>query len=134
MELEDSRRELYGGVSPHWYPQILLRTHYPARETAVPDNFGEPWAFLDMPGVAAPDSHATSFPDLTDSERQRLFAAVIFPSFLFAASNEYGVWYQRKPNAHNDMDLYIHLLLRPEYAETLYGRNDRDESHSRDGT
>ena len=114
--LVENFMEAYHHIGTH---KSSLEPIYPARETTVPDNFGEPWAFLDMPGVDAPDSHATSFPDLTDAERQRLFAAVIFPSFLFAASNEYGVWYQLKPNSHDDMDLYIHLLLRPEYAETL---------------
>ena len=108
--------EAYHHIGTH---QKSLQPIYPAREATVADNMGEPWAFLDMPGQHTPDADVTSFPELTDEERQRLFAAVIFPSFLFAASNEYGIWYQLVPNAHDDMDLYIHLLLHPEFAATL---------------
>ncbi len=114
--LVENFMEAYHHIGTH---QASLQPIYPAREAVVPDNHGEPWAFLDMPGRLSPDPKATSFPELTDAERERLFAGVVFPSFLFAASNENGIWYQLVPNAHNDMDLHIHLLLHPDFAETL---------------
>ena len=114
--LVENFMEAYHHIGTH---QDSLESRYPAEDSLVPDNLGEPWAIVDMPGRGSPDPFVSSFPLLSDAERQRLFAAVIFPSFLFAASNEYAVWYQLKPNAHDDMDLYVHLLLHPKLEKAL---------------
>ena len=114
--LVENFMEAYHHIGIH---KASLQSNYPARESFVPDNLEQPWAFLDMPGREQRDPAMTSFPHLTDAERKRLFAAVVFPTFLFAASNEAGIWYQLKPNAHDDMDLYIHLLLHPDFAAAL---------------
>lgn len=96
-----------------------LQPNYPARESNVPDNHSAPWAFLDMPGSAPGNPARTSFVELSESERQRIFAAVVSPAFLLAASNEMGIWYQIKPEAHDQMDLYIHILLNPELEAAM---------------
>lgn len=117
--------EAYHHVGTH---KDSLEAAYPARASSVPDNLGEPWAFLHMPGVTESASAGSSFPALTNDERSSLFAATIFPSFLIAASNEAGVWYQLKPRAHDEMDLYIHILLHPDLSE---GLSDEELAHVR---
>jgi phenylpropionate dioxygenase-like ring-hydroxylating dioxygenase large terminal subunit len=92
---------------------------YPARDSSVPDNDGEPWAFLWMPGNEEVSDDGVIFPDLTDEEKAGLFAAGIFPTFLFAATAHNGIWYQLEPVAHDRMNLKIHILLPPAVAESL---------------
>lgn len=118
--------EAYHHIGTH---QSSLEPNYPARQSVVPDNDSAPWAFLDMPGDAPPDAQITSFPDLTKTERRRLFAAAVFPTFLFAASNETGIWYQLQPTAHDQMDLSIHILLHPDLAAAL---SPEDKRHLRE--
>ena len=97
--LAENFMEAYHHIGPH---KDSLQPTYPARHSTVPDNNNQPWSLLDMPGgEAEPDAH--------------LFAAMIYPTFLFAASELYGVWYQVEPKAHDRMDLHIHVLL-PEEA------------------
>lgn len=114
--LVENFMEAYHHIGTH---AESLEPNYRARQSHVPDNQGEPWAFLDMPGEAEADPTISSFPSLTDTERKRLFAAAIFPTFLFAGSNEMGIWYQLQPSAHDQMDLRIHILLHPQLLAAL---------------
>ena len=51
--------------------------------------------------------------------RNELFAAAIFPTFLFAASNTSGAWYQLEPKGAGEMDLYIHALVHKDIAAQM---------------
>ena len=114
--LVENFMEAYHHIGTH---RETLEPLYPSRQSRVPDNDGEPWAFLWMPGVEAVPEDSVVFPDLTAEERDGLFAASVFPTFLFAATSQNGVWYQLEPRAHDRMDLKIHVLLPPEVAEGL---------------
>lgn len=124
--LVENFMEAYHHIGTH---QKSLELAYPGRQSTVPDNGGAPWAFLDMPGELPADAAISSFPDLSPAQRQGLFAAVIFPTFLFAASNEAGVWYELQPTAHDQMELYIHILLHPDFAAAL---SDEQRAEVRD--
>lgn len=114
--LVENFMEAYHHIGTH---RETLEPLYPSRRSTIPDNDGEPWAFLWMPGLEAVAEDSVVFPDLTAEERNGLFAACVFPTFLFAASGQNGIWYQLEPRAHDRMDLNIHILLPPEVAGGL---------------
>ncbi len=121
--LVENFMEAYHHIGPH---QNTFEPVYPARDSSVPDNQGQPWAFLRMPGLPPPDTDISSFPNLPNERRHELFAACIFPIFLFAASNTTGVWYQLEPKGADAMDLHIHALLHKEFVPHL-DDNTREE-------
>jgi phenylpropionate dioxygenase-like ring-hydroxylating dioxygenase large terminal subunit len=114
--LVENFMEAYHHIGTH---KDTLEPIYPSRQSSVPDNAGEPWAFLWMPGVEAVPADGVVFPNLSAEERDGLFAASIFPTFLFAATSHNGIWYQLEPKAHDQMDLKIHVLLPPAIAEAM---------------
>jgi len=116
--LVENFMEAYHHIGTH---RETLEPIYPSRQSTVPDNGGEPWAFLWMPGLEAVAEDSVVFPDLSAGERNGLFAASVFPTFLFAATSQNGIWYQLEPRAHDRMDLKIHVLLPPAVADGLSG-------------
>ncbi len=104
--LVENFMEAYHHTGTH---QNTLESIYPARDSSVPDNDDQPWAFLRMPGLV--DAEPPVLPDLSDAQQRDLFAAAVFPTFLFAGTASSGVWYQLEPHAHDAMHLRVHLLL-----------------------
>ena len=111
--LVENFMEAYHHIGPH---KNTFEPVYPARQSSVPDNEGAPWSFLRMPGIPHSEGQISSFPNLPDERRDELFAAVAYPTFLFAASNESGAWYQLEPRAHDQMRLRIHALIHKDLA------------------
>lgn len=111
--LVENFMEAYHHIGPH---QHTFEPVYPARDSSVEDNDGQPWSFLRMPGKHGPHDDMTSFPNLPDERRAELFAACIFPTFLFAATNSNGAWYQLHPKGPGEMHLQIHALLHKDLA------------------
>ena len=110
--LVENFMEAYHHIGPH---KNTFEPIYPARDSIVEDNQGAPWSFLRMPGVPHSEGQISSFPNLPDERRDELFAAAVFPTFLFAASNESGAWYQLEPTAQNRMRLRIHALMHKDF-------------------
>lgn len=115
--------EAYHHIGTH---KDTLEPVYPSRQSSVPDNEGQPWSFLWMPGVEDNPAEESLFPDLTESQRNGLFAASIFPTFLFAATSHNGIWYQLEPRGHDAMDLKIHVLLPSAVAVALGEKEKRE--------
>jgi len=114
--LVENFMEAYHHIGPH---KNTFEPIYPARNSVVEDNHGQPWSFLRMPGLPLPSGEPTSFPNLPEDRRHELFAAAIFPSFLFAASSGSGAWYQLQPRGAGAMDLHIHALMHKDIAAQL---------------
>lgn len=115
--LVENFMEAYHHIGPH---DTSFEPVYAAKDSWVEDNNGAPFAFLHMPMRAElPTPDDCVFPRLEEARRRELFAATVFPTLLFAASPQGGVWYQLKPTAHNQMTLTIHLLAPSAIAETL---------------
>ncbi len=114
--LVENFMEAYHHIGTH---KETLEPVYPSRQSSVPDNDGQPWSFLWMPGVDEVPEEESVFPDLNAAQRKGLFAAAILPNFLFAATPHNGVWYQLEPRGHDAMDLKIHVLLPAEVAGSL---------------
>ena len=112
--LVENFMEAYHHIGTHRH---TFEPVYPARESSVPDNGGEPWCLLRMPSVHDPETEADGLPllpDLTDTERRQLLACAVYPTLLFAGSATSGVWYQLEPRGAGAMRLRIHLLLEPD--------------------
>lgn len=120
--LVENFMEAYHHIGPH---KNTFERDYPARDSYVVDNKGAPWTFLNMPGGERDEDEVSSFPDISADQRQSLFAANVYPTLMFAASNSGGAWYQAMPRAHDQMDLKIHILLHREIAAHL-GAEDRE--------
>lgn len=114
--LVENFMEAYHHIGTH---KETLEPIYPSRQSSVPDNDGQPWSFLWMPSVEPVPAEESIFPELSDEQRNGLFAAAILPSFLFAATAHNGVWYQLEPRGHDAMDLKIHVLLPAAVADSL---------------
>jgi phenylpropionate dioxygenase-like ring-hydroxylating dioxygenase large terminal subunit len=114
--LVENFTEAYHHIGAH---KNTFEPVYPARDSFAEDNDGQPWSFLRMPGVAPADGEPSSFPNLADERRNELFAAAIFPTFLFAASNASGAWYQLEPTGAGEMKLYIHALAHKDLAAQM---------------
>lgn len=112
--LVENFMEAYHHIGTH---QNSLQPLYPAKDSSVPDNDDQPWAFLRMPGVIDPDEPV--LPELSDAQRRDLFAAAVFPTFLFAGTASSGVWYQLEPRAHDAMHLRVHLLLPRQVRDAM---------------
>jgi len=111
--LVENFMEAYHHIGPH---QHTFEPVYPARQSSIPDNDGAPWSYLHMPGVPHSEGQISSFPNLPDHRRDDLFAAAVFPTFLFAASNQTGAWYQLEPRGPGEMRLRIHALVHKDIA------------------
>lgn len=114
--LVENFMEAYHHIGTH---KETLEPVFPSRQSSVPDNGGQPWSFLWMPGIEPVPEEESIFPALSETQRNGLFAAAIMPNFLFAASAHNGIWYQLEPRAHDVMDLNIHVLLPPAVAASL---------------
>lgn len=114
--LVENFMEAYHHIGPH---QQTFEPVYPARQSSIPDNGGAPWSYLHMPGIPHTEGQISSFPNLPDERRDDLFAAVVFPTFLFAASNETGAWYQLQPKGPDKMHLRIHALAHKDLTPHL---------------
>ncbi len=114
--LVENFMEAYHHIGTH---KETLEPLYPSRQSSVPDNGGQPWTFLWMPGNEPVPEDQSIFPVLDDEQRNGLFAAAIMPNFLFAASAHNGIWYQLEPRGHDAMNLRIHLLLPPEVVAAM---------------
>lgn len=114
--LVENFMEAYHHIGTH---KDTLEPNFPARKAQVPDNQNQPWSFLWMPGNVDVPSEEVIFPDLTEEQSKGLFAASIFPTFLFAATSHNGIWYELVPRSFDAMDLKIHVLLPQELAEML---------------
>ena len=115
--LVENFMEAYHHVGTH---RQTLELVYPGRQSCAEDNHGAPWSLLRMPGRHQGDSTGLPpFPELTPAQRDELIAACVFPTFMIASSAGTAVWYEAHPAAHDRMRLRIHVLLRPEVAETL---------------
>ena len=120
--LVENFMEAYHHIGTHRH---TLQPVYPARDASVPDNDGETWSLLRMPGMIPGDAARSSFADLDDSKRADLIAAAIFPMFLVAVSNEFTLWYQLQPERHDKMNLKIHVLMHPDKVAAMT-QQDRD--------
>jgi phenylpropionate dioxygenase-like ring-hydroxylating dioxygenase large terminal subunit len=118
--LVENFMEAYHHIGTH---KTTFEPVYPARDSMVEDNQGQPWTFLRMPGnaraAAEAEQNPVIFPKLTDTEQIQLLAMNVFPTLLFAVSATGGFWYQLEPIGHDSMRLRIHFLLPPEVAEIL---------------
>lgn len=114
--LVENFMEAYHHIGTH---RGSLQPIYPARESSVPDNGGQPWVWLDMPAKAGPEAPSPNLPGLPEDERGKLFAAAVFPTFLFAASAGGGVWYELRVAAHDDMTIDIHQLLHADVVAEM---------------
>jgi phenylpropionate dioxygenase-like ring-hydroxylating dioxygenase large terminal subunit len=114
--LVENFMEAYHHIGTH---KETLEPTYPSRQSSVPDNGGQPWSFLWMPSVEPVPVEESIFPELSEAQRNGLFAAAILPSFLFAATAHNGIWYQLEPRGHDAMDLRIHVLLPAAVADSL---------------
>ncbi len=115
--------EAYHHIGTH---KETLEPNFPSRASSVADNQGQPWSFLWMPGKEPVPEAEIVFPRLTDEQKQGLFAAAVFPTFLFAATAHSGIWYQLEPRAHDAMTLKIHVLLPAEVAAVLSDQEKRE--------
>lgn len=115
--------EAYHHIGAH---KDTLEPNFPSRKSSVADNGGQPWSFLWMPGNEPVPEAEIVFPRLTDDQKKGLFAAAVFPTFLFAATAHNGVWYQLAPRAHDAMTLKIHVLLPAAVAGLLSDREKRE--------
>ncbi len=117
--LVENFMEAYHHIGTHRH---TFEPEYPARDSVVADNGGEPWSLLRMPGVkrdrsGQEDVDGEALPYLStlpDDQRHQLLACSVYPTLLFAGSASSGVWYQLEPRSAGDMHLKIHLLLEPE--------------------
>lgn len=98
--------EAYHHIGTH---KDSLEPIYPARDSSVPDNTQQPWVYLDMPGITDGEGHT-----------HHLFAAAVFPTFMFAASSRGGgAWYQMEVDAHDHFNLSIHGLVPQGASEQM---------------
>ena len=116
--LVENFMEAYHHIGTH---RQTFEPEYPARDSVVADNGGEPWGLLRMPSVKReppnPDKQPDELPYLStlpEAQRHQLLACSVYPTLLFAGSAASGVWYQLEPRGAGDMHLKIHLLLEPE--------------------
>lgn len=114
--LVENFMEAYHHIGTH---KSTFEPTYPARQSLVEDNQGEPWVFLRMPGKSAAAPEDVLLPKLTAQQQTELVAICVFPTLLFAASANGGAWYQLEPTAHNRMRLRIHALMPGEIASGL---------------
>jgi len=116
--LVENFMEAYHHIGIH---QNTFQPIYPARASTVPDNEGQPWTYLQMPCRAGrEEAHESAvFPRLEGAERYQLLAMNVYPTLLFAATQDGGVWYQLEPRAHDAMHLKIHYLLPRQIASQL---------------
>jgi len=116
--LVENFMEAYHHIGTH---RQTFEPEYPARDSTVADNGGEPWALLRMPSIKREPPNLDKQPDelpylstLPEAQRHQLLACSVYPTLLFAGSASSGVWYQLEPRGPGDMHLKIHLLLEPE--------------------
>ena len=114
--LVENFMEAYHHIGTH---KETLEPIFPSRQSSVPDNDGQPWSFLWMPTTEPVPAEESIFPELSEEQRNGLFAAAILPNFLFAGSAHNGIWYQLEPRGHDAMDLKIHVLLPAAIADSL---------------
>ena len=93
---------------------------YHARDSRVEDADG-PWSILHMPS-AGPDAPPRErlVGGLEDWQARDLFAAVVFPHFMFAVNGDGLFWYQVFPEAAGRLTLRIHIGM-PRTALSLEG-------------
>jgi phenylpropionate dioxygenase-like ring-hydroxylating dioxygenase large terminal subunit len=121
--LVENFMEAYHHIGTH---RETLEPVYPSRQSSVADNGDQPWSFLWMPGIEQVADAEAVFPQLTEEQKSGLFAAAIFPTFLFAATAHNGVWYQLEPRGHDAMDLKIHVLLPRDVADGLSDQQKKE--------
>lgn len=104
--LVENFMEAYHHIGPH---AATFEPIYPARQSFAEG--GDYYALLRMPAKDTGPDHP-EIPATTE-----LLAGVVFPMFLFAASEHSGIWYQLEPTSASEMRLRIHVLQAPhEYA------------------
>ena len=112
--LAENFMEAYHHIGTHRH---TFEPEYPARDSVVADNGGEPWSLLRMPSIKREPLGPDELPllsTLPEAQRHQLLACSVYPTLLFAGSASSGVWYQLEPRSAGDMHLKIHLLLEPE--------------------
>ena len=114
--LVENFMEAYHHIGTH---RGSLEPIFPAKNSQIPDNNNEPWTFLEMPGESDESEALSSFSCLSQDQRKSLFAANVFPTLLFAASNLSGIWYQVTVQSEKKFNLKIHLLLHHEMIGNL---------------
>ncbi|MFT7687325.1 MAG: phenylpropionate dioxygenase-like ring-hydroxylating dioxygenase large terminal subunit [Candidatus Azotimanducaceae bacterium] len=114
--LVENFMEAYHHIGTH---RKSLEPIFPAKKSQIPDNNSEPWTFLEMPGESNESEELSSFPLLSEDQRKSLFAANVYPTLLFAASNLSGIWYQVTVQSEKKFNLKIHLLLHHEMIQKL---------------
>ncbi len=115
--LVENFMEAYHHIAIH---KQTFEPTYHARDSQIPDNSG-PWSILHMPGMERTGEDPTNtggFPaieGLTDWQTKDLFAAVIFPHFLFATHAHGAAWYQVSPVSAERLHLKIHVMVPQAY-------------------
>ncbi len=105
--LVENFMEAYHHIGTH---KQTFEPNHPGRDSHIPDNDGQPWVVLNMPGKAEPAEADIAFPNLIGEQRKALVAVCVYPTLLFAASAAGAAWYQLDVAAHDQMNLKIHAL------------------------
>lgn len=117
--LAENFMEAYHHIGAH---KDTFEPIYPARNSVVEDNGGEPWMLLRMPGKEdVTEDGLPPLPNLTSDQERELVAVTVFPTLLFAANPNMVFWYQLEPRAHDQMRLRIHILMPLELRDLLTG-------------
>ncbi len=112
--LVENFMEAYHHIGTH---KNTFQPVYPARDSFIEENDGQPWMLLRMPGKS--DESGTVFPKLSASQQSELIAMCAYPTLLFAAAANGAVWYQLEPSAHDRMHLRIHALAPKHIADNI---------------
>ena len=115
--LVENFMEAYHHIATH---SQTFEPIYHARDSRVEDTDG-PWAILHMPSSdpdAPPREHLVR--GLEDWQARDLFAAVVFPHFMFAVNGDGLFWYQVFPEGAGRLTLRIHIGM-PRTALDLEG-------------
>ncbi len=116
--LVENFMEAYHHIGPH---SETFEPIYPARESFTQGS--EHWSLLRMPAKDTGPDHP-EVPAMSE-----LLAGVVFPMFLFAASEHSGIWYQLEPSSEREMRLRIHILQEPEVFAAM---NEEEKTMQRE--
>ena len=111
--LAENFMEAYHHIAAH---SATLEPGFHARDSAVLDT-DQPWSVLHMPASDQETPHP-EVPGLADWQVRDLFAAIAFPTLMFALQGPFMAWYQMTPQAAGRVDLKIHLCF-PSWAQGL---------------
>ena len=112
--LVENFMEAYHHIGPHAH---TFEPVFHAQDSSVTDSDG-PWSGLRMPPSQAHGSPDALVRGLGPEQRGVLFAALVFPHFMFAPHDNGMAWYQVFPRSAGELTLKIHVCV-PAYAREL---------------